>query len=1042
MTSKRRVLSCSAGIAVLAQTGWGQPASPWRAYKMADGLPELACASVTFGAKGAVLVRHLHASSVTKIDGYNLDILPSPPTRVGRIYDSPAGQLWAAGTNGLFEYIRGEWIFHPLPEIAADSAASTPNLSTSVPLYPVRQGRVLVLLRDRLLDFNFGMAGSPTTEVLRLARQTSLGSFLGLTVARDGGLWISGARGLAKLPAPVRNLKADTKWQEFELPETSHLQNLRQPNEDEFGCVTSVADSANGADGVVVHFDGRQWTSRTVGNRNVRFAWSGPGHTCWVVAANQLLFQGDGDSEFTVEDDIKAHEIFDAATEPGGAFWLATSDGLFRYALPAWRAPSGMQLRAGTVACLAEDSEGRLWFVSGGELHSLLEHEHQTFSIRESSRRVLQTARVLVPMMNGTLLLEAENRLFRFRPADGDLALLSAKGSSEETKFLGLVGDGAALVQRFTPAGSDQECRLEVYDGNVFKSFPVGPAVSAIGRALQAVYRARNGDLWLSGEQGVAWLHGGQWKTFSAAGRVSPAAAFLFAEMADGRICCATTEELWMFDGRDWTLIRTDFDYINALVCTRDDNLWVASDVGLHRRVADGWIENGTEEGLPSVTIRSICEDHRGRLWVGTSQGLSLYHPGADRDPPETQIFTPAPQRILEGGSLTVVFSAQDKWKFTTGRRLLYSHRLDDHDWSPFKELSTITLTELLAGNHHFQVRAIDRNDNLEAKPAQLVFRVALPWFKETRLVLIGALGLAVALFFAALAFNRHWQLRRSYAEVEQKVADRTRELEIASRELLHSQKMNALGTLAAGIAHDFNNILSIVKGSTQIIEDNLDNPIKIRTRLDRIKTVVEQGAGIVQAMLGFSRSSDGAMESCDLRGVVNNTVTLLGDRFLRDVEVEVVTAADLPPVPIVKDFVQQILLNFVFNAAESMSHPKRVILSAARLERLAEGLVLKPADSMAYVSVSVQDSGCGISPENLPRIFEPFFTTKALSARRGTGLGLSMVYELAKRMNAGLAVESVVGRGSTFTLILPLLKTAPPSSAATETATLTTPKQ
>ena len=97
----------------------------------------------------------------------------------------------------------------------------------------------------------------------------------------------------------------------------------------------------------------------------------------------------------------------------------------------------------------------------------------------------------------------------------------------------------------------------------------------------------------------------------------------------------------------------------------------------------------------------------------------------------------------------------------------------------------------------------------------------------------------------------------RSYAEVEKKVAERTRELEVANRQLLHSQKMNALGTLAAGIAHDFNNILSIIKGSAQIIEDNLDNHGKVRTRVDRINTVVEQGAGIVKAMLGFSRDSD-----------------------------------------------------------------------------------------------------------------------------------------------------------------------------------------
>src|SRR5439155_11703297 len=139
-------------------------------------------------------------------------------------------------------------------------------------------------------------------------------------------------------------------------------------------------------------------------------------------------------------------------------------------------------------------------------------------------------------------------------------------------------------------------------------------------------------------------------------------------------------------------------------------------------------------------------------------------------------------------------------------------------EWSAFQELPTASFTDLPAGKHYFQVRAMDRNGNVEAKPVQLDFTVIAPWYKEKRLVLISVAGVGVALFFAGLAFNRHRRLLLSYAEVERKVAQRTHELEIANRELVHSQKMNALGTLAAGIAHDFNNILSIIKGSAQII--------------------------------------------------------------------------------------------------------------------------------------------------------------------------------------------------------------------------------
>src|SRR5258705_4085498 len=115
---------------------------------------------------------------------------------------------------------------------------------------------------------------------------------------------------------------------------------------------------------------------------------------------------------------------------------------------------------------------------------------------------------------------------------------------------------------------------------------------------------------------------------------------------------------------------------------------------------------------------------------------------------------------------------------------------------------------------------------------------------------------------------------------------------------------MNALGTLAAGIAHDFNNILSIIKGSAQIIEDNLDNPEKVRTRVDRIKTVVEQGAGIVKAMLGFSRESDQQPTECSPNAVVEDTIKLLGDRFLREVQVTFEKAADTLLVKCPKDFV------------------------------------------------------------------------------------------------------------------------------------------
>ncbi len=443
----------------------------------------------------------------------------------------------------------------------------------------------------------------------------------------------------------------------------------------------------------------------------------------------------------------------------------------------------------------------------------------------------------------------------------------------------------------------------------------------------------------------------------------------------------------------------------------------------------NAWVENGTEEGLPSADIREVFEDPGGRLWAGTGRGLSFYDPEADRDPPLTRIreLTETGRKVQEGGTIALSFDlSQDKWNYTLPSRLLFSYQLDTNEWTHFsEEANGVAFPEQPSGAHYLSVRAMDRNGNIEAKAARYEFEVVLPWYKETRLVLIALAGLAGALFFAGLAFNRHQRLVHSYAEVEKKVAQRTRELEIVHRELLHSQKMTALGTLAAGIAHDFNNILSIIQGSAQIIEDNLGNAQKVRTRVDRIKTVVEQGTGIVKAMLGFSRDSGQQSAQCDINGVVEDTIKLLGDRFLRDVQVSFQPAPGLPTLAASKDLIQQVLLNFIFNAAESMTGRKRIILATGLVDKLAADLVLAPAKAETYVTIAVRDFGCGISPANLPRIFEPFFTTKAFSARRGTGLGLSMVYQLASKMEAGLTVESALDQGSTFTLILAV----PPST-------------
>ena len=758
-------------------------------------------------------------------------------------------------------------------------------------------------------------------------------------------------------------------------------------------------------------------------------------------SANVTVF--DGYEFFTVAaPDTNRTRIYES---PGGQLWTVTREGLLEFRDGEWMphlVPQvAIHFRAG------DTNEIRLQPVRQGRVLIFLPGETLQLDASDQSRSQIESlphtnsitasiaSPVLPEMFSVRRVYDAQsdpNGMTWFATSDGLFRQTRELWSLSERRAPARLSDAAAGTPR----------------ADAVISAPPGEWITHL--------TAKNGDEWFGGARGIARLRQGATQLFLSTNQLGPEEVFAFAEAPDGRLWCGTPRKVWEFDGKNWLTLRGGFDQINALHCARDGTLWVATTNGLYRYAAGAWLANGPEDGLPSPDIRRVEEDSGGRIFAETAAGWSAFQPEADLVAPRTQIATnaPGPVRFREGAVLTLTFGGRDKWKQTAPERLLFSYRLDEREWSPFQELGEAVFTDLSLGKHYFQVRAMDRAGNIDPRPARLEFTIVVPWYRETRLVLILAVALAIAVFFAALAMNRHRKLQRSYAEVERQIAERTRELEMANRELLHSQKMNALGSLAAGIAHDFNNILSIIKGSAQVIEDNADKPDKIRTRVDRIKTVVQQGAEVVDAMLGFSRSTDQPPAPCDLNVVVDETRKLLGDRFLREVEVRFERGNSLPEISVARDFVQQILLNFIFNAAEAMERraPARLdernadgaraepLLGAPPVSRarnqitlvtlaatiLPGELALKPAAAAKFIFVSVRDTGSGIAPEIKARIFEPFFTTKALSTKRGTGLGLSMAYELAKKMEAGLAVESVIGQGSTFTLILPVRETRP----------------
>ena len=981
----------------------------WRVYKSADGLQESECKMIGSSQHNNVWVFHGEPGFFSSLDGYEAKKVFLPGLAYSRLYENRVGQLWAVSADGVQEFSGRGWLNHPIKEIRAAQAIVR---QMRIPLLPLKQGHVLILLPDRLLEFS---NDRPEATLVRDVKQTKLENFSDLIMAADGGAWISGQNGLAKIPADALS-NPNATWQEFLLEPESQIESLQHLFEDDRGGITATGSQLHKK--MIVYFDGQKFVLPPV-RQEIQEAWRGLDGAFWFTTAHALFRLENRGGQWRETEEQLAAEYFDVMTEPAGAFWLATSEGLFRYTALTWRSPVDQNFNVPVHAAL-RDREERLWVAQDDGLMLFQNERWQKISFPEKIQLALQPS-ALFELPNGMLALSTRDELVEFNPKIQAFSTLS-NPAGQRLKALGALKDGSLCVQPVpSNATGAERLRLESCDGAMCKPFLEIPAAIKLGSELSIVLAAQNGAIWVGGNGGVAFYRDQKWQSFNPAEGPIPDSAFCLLENSDGKIWCGTRDQVWQFDGKEWSLLQTGLDRVNAFFKGRDGSIWIAANSGIHRFQNGDWVSNGIEEGLPSQVVRHLLEDQRGRLWAGTARGLSLHHPEADTTAPQTFIEQPRTENISPEWKSRFVFGGRDKWKQTPSDRLLFSYRLDEQEWSPFRAERTASFEELSPGKHFFQVRAMDRNWNVDPTPALLEFALPLPWYQETRLLLIAAAGAIGVLFFAALAFNRHRRLVRSYAEVERIVALRTRQLEKANQQLFQSQKMNALGTLAAGIAHDFNSILSIIKGSAQIIEGNLSDSEKIRTRVGRIRTAVDQGAGIVKAMLGFSRVSEKEIVPCHINAVVEETVRLLGDRFQREVEVKFQPATSLPQVTASKDFIQQIVLNFILNAAEAMSGPGKIIVSTGQHDRLLAEMILSPAEANNYLFVSVQDFGCGIAPEILPRIFEPFFTTKAMSVKRGTGLGLSMVYELAKEMSAGLSVSSELGKGSTFTLILPV---------------------
>ena len=294
--------------------------------------------------------------------------------------------------------------------------------------------------------------------------------------------------------------------------------------------------------------------------------------------------------------------------------------------------------------------------------------------------------------------------------------------------------------------------------------------------------------------------------------------------------------------------------------------------------------------------------------------------------------------------------------------------------------------------------------------------------------------------------------IRAAEALLERRVAERTAELERANRQLAdqiaererveavlrQAQRLEAVGQLTSGVAHDFNNLLTVVLGNVQQIQRRPDDAMTAR-RLEMIAQAAERGAQLTAQMLAFSRRQRLEPRPVDLNDTVRSMRDLLQSTMGGSVRIETALQPDLWPAMIDPTQIELVILNLAINARDAMEVGGTVTVETANVEL---GPPTRPEDPPAgsYVMVAVRDTGAGMTPEILAKVFEPFFTTKEIG--KGSGLGLSQVFGLAKQSGGGVRIDSTAGEGASVKVYLPRASEAPVREDLAElTAGSTAPK-
>lgn len=802
---------------------FGQPGAAWRFWNTADGFVESYTSSAALSPDGAVWLKHGSSGPVERMDGYFAPRFPDPG-KLGTLAGSPGGAVWMWGGDELKRFHNGAWAGWKIDQVSefgpehstfnlswdAVSRAS-PALAGTISIVGRDSDHALILLPDRVLEFD---ANRGSAQPILWLRQTGLRLFVAMVRGSDGGVIVSGRGGWGRLSPALPGRDAGGAWSWTRLPQPPEPWvefdfPLEIPGENLFLTGVSEGETAE-----ALTFDGKAWKALYRGQGRIVRAFPGVDGTVWVQDGNNLVELAGGRRLPANKTGVLSGIVLSISPESSGRFWVVTSEGAARAAPALWRTPPDSPPVDDVVNSIAEDRHGNVWFL---DAHSLIRFDNSSWkswplpkgetawAIFTDGLQALPDGRIVVRVTADHLLV--------FDPARDRFNTVPYPPSKVIRMITGGPG-GLVLAEALDTV--TRSVSLDLFDGGGFRPF-ASPEQLGRKNELRSVVLSPQGDIYLGGVSSFGVSHQGSFRALGARDGFTDPGAFSIFRDHSGRIYAGGRDSLFESEGSKWRVIQTGLDRVRQVLRSRDGTLWVASGTGVHRWRNGIWLTNGEEEGLPSGVAYNVFEDSRGRIWAGTTRGLSLFHPEADPDPPVVQMEDDQnPREAPPGGKIRLAFTGVDKWKLTPVSRLLFSWRLDGGRWSAFAPRSSVSFDRLGPGAHRIEVRGMDRNGNISLDPAAHQFSVLVPWYATTGFQVLAALALVLIVFFFTIALmsyrhrgrlidalNQRNKLERQRQKILQMIANRRPLPEILATVTRSVAEHCAGGTCLLVIDHD-----------------------------------------------------------------------------------------------------------------------------------------------------------------------------------------------------------------------------------------------